>query len=109
MLETFKSAGINDVFVDIGHVGIFRGLAKQAQLGTDDEAHLFEMLQRKAIPEIEQVLAGSGMAAEVGVMLRALADLHGDADVLTAAEQVFAKADSSVKDALSYLVSTADK
>ena len=109
MLETFNTAGVKDVFVDIGHVGIFRGLAKQAELDKDGEACLFEMLQRKAIPEIEQFLASSSIKADVSEMLRALADLHGNADVLKRAQQIFAKADTPVKEALSYLVSTADK
>ncbi|MCW8910199.1 MAG: ATP phosphoribosyltransferase regulatory subunit [Gammaproteobacteria bacterium] len=109
MLETFNTAGVENVFVDIGHVGIFRGLARQAELDKDAEARLFEMLQRKAIPEIEQFLAESAIKEDVKQMLRALADLHGDTSVLTKAEQVFSKADTSVKDALSYLVSTADK
>ena len=109
MLETFNTAGIKDVFVDIGHVGIFRGLAQQAGLDEESEARLFEMLQRKAIPEIEQFLAELAIDKDVGGMLRALADLHGNADVLKRAEQVFVKADPLVKDALQYLVTTANQ
>ena len=109
MLQTFDTAGLKDVFVDLGHVGIFRGLAQQAKLGAESEAILFEMLQRKAIPEIDTFLADANLNKDVSSMLRALADLHGDITVLSKAKKVFAKADAAVKDALGYLENTAKK
>lgn len=54
MLNTFAVAGVGDVFVDLGNVDIFKGLARQAGLNAEDEGRLFEMLQRKAVPEIER-------------------------------------------------------
>lgn len=109
MLETFKAAGVRNVFVDLGHMGIFRGLARQAAMDEQAETVLFEMLQRKAIPEIEAFLAASDIKSDVQLMLRSLVDLHGDASVLKTAGSVFAKADDSVKQALAYLTTTAEK
>ena len=53
MLATLEVAGVKNVSLDLGHVGIFKGLARQAGIGKNQEAALFAALQRKAIPEIE--------------------------------------------------------
>jgi len=52
MMETLSVAGIDNVFLDLGHVGIFRGLAEEAGLEAAQESALFAALQRKAVPEI---------------------------------------------------------
>ncbi len=109
MLETFKLASIEDVFLDVGHVGIYRGLVAQAGLSDDQEATLFEMLQRKAIPEISQFLSALDIDTDVRQMLANLAELHGGEECLTLAKKVLEKADDSVKQALDYLQQTVDK
>ncbi|MDH5435659.1 MAG: ATP phosphoribosyltransferase regulatory subunit, partial [Gammaproteobacteria bacterium] len=79
MLETLKVAGVKDVHVDLGHVGIFRGLARQAELNSDQEAAMFDALQRKALPEINVLLAEYGVASKIQDMFKALVELNGDA------------------------------
>lgn len=108
MLNTFSIAGVNDVFVDLGNVDIFKGLARQAKLDQETEARLFEMLQRKAIPEIEQLLAELNIDNDVREMLASLAELNGDVSVLKRARQQLAKADVSVHAAIDYLEKTAE-
>ncbi len=109
MVETLLASGIKDISIDIGHVGLFRGLAKQAGLNNDQEAVLFEMMQRKAIPEIQAYLADQAIEAKVAAMLNALPELHGGERCLKKAETVFANADDSVKAALAYLQQAANK
>jgi ATP phosphoribosyltransferase regulatory subunit len=109
MLETFKQSGVEDVFVDIGHVGIYRGLAAQAKLDEQKEAALFEMLQRKAIPEIKEFLDQQKLSTDVKEMLSRLAELHGGDECLQKASSSFAKADNTVKQALEYLQQTVTK
>ena len=108
MLNTFSTAGVNDVFVDLGNVDIFKGLAKQANLNRDDEGRLFEMLQRKAVPEIEQLLAGLDIDNDIRDMLAALAELNGDVSVLKTAREKLAKANAEVHAAIDYLEKTAE-
>lgn len=57
MLETLAVAGIEQVYVDLGHVGIFRALSQAADLSAEQEATLFDALQRKAVPEVEALVA----------------------------------------------------
>ncbi|MFT4020288.1 MAG: ATP phosphoribosyltransferase regulatory subunit [Acinetobacter sp.] len=39
--------------LDLGHVGLFRSLIKKAQLDKNTEAELFDIYQRKALPELQ--------------------------------------------------------
>lgn len=109
MVETLIASGIKNISIDIGHVGLFRGLAKQAGLSDDQEAVLFEMMQRKAIPEIQAFLAEQNIEKKVAEMLNALPELHGGESCLVNAQNVFANADESVKNALAYLQQAATK
>ncbi|MES9962803.1 MAG: ATP phosphoribosyltransferase regulatory subunit [Candidatus Sedimenticola sp. 20ELBAFRAG] len=108
MLETMEQAGVDDVYLDLGHVGIFRGLAEQAGLDTDQEHALFDALQRKAVAEIESLVQNFGVDAEMAGMLRALAELSGD-DALEQARVRLAGASESVQNAIEELEQLAEK
>lgn len=103
MIETLTVAGVENIHLDLGHVGIFRGLARQAKLSDDQEAWLFNALQRKAKPEIRDYLAELDISAELGEMLNSLADLNGGEAVLVEAKTSLAVASSEVTAALAYL------
>jgi len=102
------SATDTSILLDIGHVGIYRGLAEQAGLTDDQEQHLFSALQRKSLPDIEILLAGYKLANSSYTMLLALADLNGGIEVIARAKDVFAEANDSVKDALNTLETIAE-
>jgi len=104
MVEALTVIGLGSkMVIDIGHVGIYRGLAEQADLSAEQEQALFNALQRKALPEIETLLLGYALPADSHAMLLALSELNGGMDVLTRAEQVLAKAPDSVQTALKTL------
>lgn len=103
MVRTLQTAGIGHVWLDLGHVGIFRGLAQQANLDAECEAQLFDALQRKAKPEIAALLEAKALPATMHGMLMSLADLHGDATVLDRAASLLAEADEAVHMALANL------
>ena len=92
MVHTLQLAGIEHVYLDLGHVGIFRALAHQAGLSDADEALLFDALQRKAKPEIGDLLQQWQLSAAEAGMLGALADLHGDVSILDQARARLAQA-----------------
>lgn len=103
MVKTLHSAGIEHVYLDLGHVGIFRGLAQQANLDSECEARLFDALQRKAKPEIASLLAERALPESLHKMLNCLADLHGDEGVLDRAVSALAQAGEPVTAALDNL------
>ncbi|WP_313085499.1 ATP phosphoribosyltransferase regulatory subunit [Pseudomonas sp.] len=107
MLETLGLAEVSDLHMDLGHVGIYRGLARAACLAEDTEQRLFDALQRKAMDEIEQLTADVSPA--LAEMLRALARLCGGRDTLETARSVLAGAPAVVIEALDCLVHIADQ
>lgn len=103
MVRCLRVAGLQSFHVDIGHVGIFRALAREAGLAEGHEVVLFDALQRKAKPEIEAFLAGGAIAEPHRRMLTALVDLNGHADILDEARVIFKTAGRAVHEALDNL------
>ena len=56
MRDTLQAAGIDEIYIVLGHVGIFRTLVQEAKLGFKIERELFQAVQRKAYDEIDQIL-----------------------------------------------------
>ncbi|KWR75747.1 MULTISPECIES: ATP phosphoribosyltransferase regulatory subunit [Pseudomonas] len=106
MLDMLAMAEVPDVHMDLGHVGIYRGLARAAGLSGEAEQALFDALQRKAVDEVAALT--DGLPAELAGMLRALAELCGSREVLQQAAAVLADAPAVVKAALADLVVIAD-
>ncbi len=77
MMESLKTAGVGDILLDIGHVGVFRGLIRDADLSKSQEAFLFDILQRKSVPELQQFLEGCRTGDSAKLQLATLCDLNG--------------------------------
>ncbi|WP_437882663.1 ATP phosphoribosyltransferase regulatory subunit [Pseudomonas sp. LRF_L74] len=107
MLDTLDVARVPDVHMDLGHVGIYRGLARAASLSGEVEQRLFDALQRKAIDEVEALTAA--LPADLAGMLRALVQLCGERDVLDQARVILAGAPDAVLSALDELRVIADE
>lgn len=106
MLEMLEMAEVPDVHMDLGHVGIYRGLARAAGLSGEVEQQLFDALQRKAVDEVEALTAD--LPAELRGMLRALAELCGGRDALEQGRARLAAAPADVQVALNELIEIAD-
>ncbi|SFM30274.1 ATP phosphoribosyltransferase regulatory subunit [Halopseudomonas yangmingensis] len=99
MLETLAVCGVPDVHLDIGHVGIYRGLVQAAGLDEATEQALFDALQRKALDEVQTLVAGVGQG-QIAAMLCSLVDLAGDRSVLDRAHALLDGAPEMVLAAL---------
>ena len=82
MLKTLQLAGLHDVHVDIGHVGIMQGLTGPMQLDPDREALLSSCVRRKATDELKALLEEWSLSGETGAALVRLMELEGDAGLL---------------------------
>lgn len=107
MLETLGLADVPEVHMDLGHVGIYRGLARAAGLSGDAEQRLFDALQRKAMDEIFALTADVEPA--LAGMLRALAKLCGGRETLDVARTALAGAPAAVLESLEGLVHIASQ
>lgn len=109
VLESLALLEIPDVHVNLGHVGIFRGLARDAGLNPAQENDLFDALQRKAVAEIGEMLDQTVRDAGPRGRLAALAGLNGGWDVLYGAREVLDGAGPQVVQALENLRAIADR
>lgn len=103
MAETLRVTGLDDFYLDLGHVAVFRTLARQAQLDAGQEQVLFDALQRKAKPEIEEFLGSINIDSACRRMLVGLVELNGDDSVLDEARSELANAGKDVTQALENL------
>ncbi len=103
MVETVRIAEAGPVHLDLGHVGIYRSLLEEAGLSEQQEAALFDLLQRKAVPELESWLGANIADTENAGMFRKLVDLSGDASILDDARELFSGAPAEVELALDEL------
>lgn len=108
MLKTFSTVGVENVYIDLSNVDIFRNLADLAGLSVEDESALFEMLQRKAVTEIDTLLSELTISESYKAMFASLASLNGSIETLARARDVLADAGAPVIDALDYLQRTAE-
>ena len=103
MMATLEAAGVEKVFLDLGHVGIFRGLARQAGLDDHQERALFAALQRKAVPEIRALVEEFSLPEATGNRFVELAALNGRGEILERASGVLGGVSDEVTSALEYL------
>ena len=109
MLEMLSITGLQNVHLDLGHVGIYRALSRQAGLTGLQETELFDVLQRKARPELAELMDSFPIDNDLKALFLKLPELNGGKDTITKARAVFTKANDEVKNALADLVAIADK
>jgi ATP phosphoribosyltransferase regulatory subunit len=96
MIDTLREAGVGQMTIDIGHVGVYRAVFQALDL-TDDQA-LFDALQRKSAPDLSTALQGRPEAD--AQTIRALMNLHGDRSVLNQARELLGDLAPNALDAI---------
>jgi len=99
-LKTLDTAGVDSVHLDLGHVDIFRGLLSDSGLEPEQQGELFELLQRKAVAELNQWVADNVTDPQLSAQLTLLPTLSGGPDVLKRAKQGLSGAPQVVIEAL---------
>jgi ATP phosphoribosyltransferase regulatory subunit len=84
-LAALAVAGIAPVRLDVGHVGVFRGLVRRAGLNAEREGELFQAVQAKDGSAIARL--ARGLEPRVRRALESLPALCGDARVLAQARR----------------------
>lgn len=78
MLSSLALIGIEDVHLDLGHVGVFRGLVQHAKIGKQLENDLFAALQSKDTTNLLELVAGLDDALRSALLM--LPELYGSCD-----------------------------
>jgi ATP phosphoribosyltransferase regulatory subunit len=106
LIEAIQLANLPQWSLDLGHVGIFRALAAACSLSENQERQLFELLQAKAMADI-QVWVNENIADQsLAQWLLVLPRLSGGISTLERAQQVFVGAPPSVLKAIEELQRT---
>lgn len=108
MATTLETIGIGGLHIELGHVGVFRGLAAAAGLSSAQESQLFAAIQRKAGPDVGSMLAEWKINKGYSSQLMSLVELNGDDSILDKAASVFKKAPADVQNALAELKAVAN-
>jgi ATP phosphoribosyltransferase regulatory subunit len=87
MLEALRLSGVKGVTLDLGHVGIFRALAKQASITAEQEGDMFRALLAKDVPALRDMTKDLAQASRDA--LRLLPEFYGDVKIIdTAAKKL---------------------
>jgi ATP phosphoribosyltransferase regulatory subunit len=100
MLETLALAEVDQVHLDLGHVGVYRALTADLQLSESDEAQLFDILQRKDPTDLDLFLVKLSIDAALGGMIRELLALNGPISVLESARVQLSAGGAAIAKAL---------
>ena len=82
MLASLSVAGIQDIHIDLAHVGIYRGLVENSGLSKVDQAALFDALSRKSIPDMDVLASSVEQGADIVRVVKDIAELSGGAGAL---------------------------
>jgi ATP phosphoribosyltransferase regulatory subunit len=86
LAEGLSQVGLPALRIDLGHLGLFRALANLAGLVPEREEALFDLLQSKDVPSLQDLLAAVAEPARAALL--ALTGLYGDRSVLARARAV---------------------
>ncbi len=107
MLQSLALIGVQNVHLDLGHVGVFRALVEHAKLDANLESDLFAALQSKDSTTLQNLVAD--LDAESRAVMMVLPTLYGDChEVLDRARRLLPKLPQIVS-ALADLQAVADK
>ena len=91
LLETLRLADLEQTIVlDLGHVGLFRGLLEACDLSKAEQYQLEDIYVRKARVELEAFISERDFPANAGKALMALPWLAGNVSVLDQAKTLLA-------------------
>jgi len=109
MLGMLRRLGVAAPHLDLGHVGIYRGLAAACGLSMEMRDALFDALQRKSAPDAAALLDAAGLEARQRERFAALAELSGGGEVLQRAAEKLGDAAPPVQHALANLRAVAEE
>ncbi|HYA20845.1 MAG TPA: ATP phosphoribosyltransferase regulatory subunit [Burkholderiales bacterium] len=83
MLQALKRARVAEVHLDLGHVAIFRSIARRGKVPAELEAELFGVLQTKDRAALRELT--TGIDSQTSQALLSLLELYGGDEVLAGA------------------------
>lgn len=83
MAECLKASGLKQFQIEIGHVGFFTALAKEAGFSEEEAAEVRELIESKNLFSVEQALVGKQLKPELKELLLKLPEFFGSVEKLS--------------------------
>jgi ATP phosphoribosyltransferase regulatory subunit len=81
-IASLKANGVDDVQIDLGHVGFINYLLDELTMSQDERARLFELIENKNLGDIQEFLSTHQYDSKISKIILELPMLYGDpADV----------------------------
>jgi len=109
LVETLRMIGLADLHVDLGHMGLFNGLADDARLEQTIRSQLNEAIRRKALPAVRALCTAAGISPDLTRCYEALATGSGDVSTLAGLAKVFDHAPAATRTAFDNLQQIASR
>jgi|TARA_B110000503_G_scaffold115345_1_gene173626 ATP phosphoribosyltransferase regulatory subunit len=103
MLSSLQTAGLKQITVDLGHVGIYHALVAETDLSATQQTELYGLLRLRALPELSLWLAAVDMAEHHKAIFLKLPAMAGSLGDLALWIEEFAEAPKAVLSALQTL------
>ena len=107
LVEALSELGVQQLCLDLGHVGLYRSIEENLELDTARKVELFELLQAKSC-ELDAWVAGNINDTAMAKLICQLPNLAGDPGVLDRARTLFADGPAEVELALDELQQVVD-
>lgn len=104
LLETLKVTGLPQMYVDIGHVGVYRGIISTLDLSSEQQSEYRTLLQSKSISAISKWVDENTTTKLAATWLNILPTLAGTDEILAKAQGLLADAPSDVHKAIDELI-----
>lgn len=101
MLEVLKTTGFNNLYLDLGHAGIFKHLVEKANLSESVRQKVFYATQQKRFEDLKQILKKFNTTETK--LLTALPSLSGGLEILSEAQKILGAYDATITKALADL------
>ena len=86
MVAVLQAAGVPDLHLHLGHVGVYRALTQWAGLPDDLESNLFDALKRQSRPDVGEILSG---LPERGTAFLSLLEMRGGTATIDKARRLY--------------------
>ena len=89
MVQAAREAGLEELRLEIGDVGVFMELLADSQISEDQVSTLFDLIQKKAPRDLEAVVSEMALPDETTTAMVVLPSLFGGDEVIEAAVRYF--------------------
>lgn len=90
MVATLQQAGVANLHVDIGHIGVYRAVIEALGLSVEAAKPLYRLLQGRRMTEIHDYVQQADFSPEWQKVICRLPALHGDVSILIEARALLA-------------------